>query len=78
MGWHAFFGITGSNNDINVQSQSNVFDDVLQERVLEVHYTVNLTEYNMSYYLSFDIYFEWATFVKIISMLQGYKIKLFA
>ncbi|XP_058725479.1 uncharacterized protein LOC131596753 [Vicia villosa] len=28
--WHVFFGIAGSNNDINVLNQSNVFNDILE------------------------------------------------
>jgi hypothetical protein len=76
--WHAFFGVAGSNNDINVLNQSNVFNDVMHGRAPEVHYTVNRTEYNMGYYLSDGIYPEWATFVKSISMPQGDKRKLFA
>ncbi|CAK8532688.1 unnamed protein product [Lathyrus sativus] len=76
--WHAFFGVAGSNNDINVLNQSNAFNDVLQGRAPEVHYTINRTEYNKGYYLSDDIYPEWATFVKSISMPQGDKRKLFA
>ncbi|CAK8565464.1 unnamed protein product [Lathyrus sativus] len=76
--WHAFFGVAGSNNDINVLNQSNVFNDVLQGRAPEVHYTINRTEYNKGYYLSDGIYPEWATFVKSISMPQGDKRKLFA
>jgi len=76
--WHAFFGVAGSNNDINVLNQSDVFNDVLQGRAPEVRYSINRTEYNMGYYLSDGIYPEWATFVKSISMPQGEKIKLFA
>ncbi|PNX56583.1 ribosomal protein, partial [Trifolium pratense] len=33
--WHAFFGVAGSNNDINVLNQSHVFNDVLQGQALE-------------------------------------------
>ncbi|CAK8578517.1 unnamed protein product [Lathyrus sativus] len=76
--WHAFFGVAGSNNDINVLNQSNVFNDVLQGRAPDVHYTINRTEYNKGYYLSDGIYPEWATFVKSIPMPQGDKRKLFA
>jgi len=76
--WHAFFGVAGSNNDINVLNQSDVFNDVMQGRAPEVHYTINRTEYNMGYYLSDGIYPEWATFVKSVSMPQGDKRKLFA
>ncbi|XP_045827610.1 uncharacterized protein LOC123919682 [Trifolium pratense] len=75
--WHAFFGVAGSSNDINVLNQSHVFNDVLQGQALEVNFTVN-TKYNMGYYLSDGIYLEWATFVKSIPMPQGDKRKLFA
>ncbi|XP_058769750.1 uncharacterized protein LOC131643522 [Vicia villosa] len=68
----------GSNNDINVLNQFNVFNDILEGRVATVQYTINGTPYNMRYYLSDDIYPEWATIVKTISMLQGEKRKLFA
>ena len=76
--WHAFFGIAGSNNDINVLNQSNVFNDILEGRAANVQYTINGTPYNMGYYLADGIYPEWATFVKTISMPQGEKRKLFA
>ncbi|XP_024630897.1 uncharacterized protein [Medicago truncatula] len=76
--WHAFFGVAGSNNDINVLNQSDVFNNVMQGRAPEVHFSVNRTEYNMGYYLSDGIYPEWATFVKSIPMPQGDKRKLFA
>jgi hypothetical protein len=38
--WHAFFGVAGSNNDINVLNQSPLFTEVLQGRAPEVHFTV--------------------------------------
>src|SRR3954462_12542723 len=76
--WHAFCGVAGSNNDINVLNQSDVFNDVMQGRTPEIHYSVNRHEYNMGYYLSDGIYPEWATFVKSIPMPQGDKRKLFA
>nr|KYP67057.1 hypothetical protein KK1_013377 [Cajanus cajan] len=43
-----------------------------------VQYTVNRMQYNMGYYLADDIYPDFATFVKTISMPQGGKWKLFA
>ncbi|CAK8532768.1 unnamed protein product [Lathyrus sativus] len=76
--WHAFFGVAGSNNDINMLNQSNIFNDVLQGRAPKVHYTIHHTEYNNGYYLSDGIYPEWATFVKRIPMPQEDKKKLFA
>ncbi|XP_057755526.1 uncharacterized protein LOC130974685 [Arachis stenosperma] len=33
--WHAFFGVCGSNNDINVLDCSPMFDDILNDRALE-------------------------------------------
>ncbi|XP_050875365.1 uncharacterized protein LOC127078990 [Lathyrus oleraceus] len=71
-------GFPGSNNDINVLNQSNVFNDILEGRTPNVQYTINGTPYNMGYYLADGIYPEWATFVKTISMPQGEKKKLFA
>ncbi|XP_058742343.1 uncharacterized protein LOC131614811 [Vicia villosa] len=68
----------GSNNDINVLNQSNVFNDILEGRAATVHYTINGTPYNMGYYLADGIYPEWTTFVNTISMSQGEKRKLFA
>ncbi|XP_016200014.2 uncharacterized protein LOC107641019 [Arachis ipaensis] len=76
--WHAFFGVSGSNNDINVLDCSPVFDDILNDRAPEVNYTINGNNYTMGYYLVDDIYPEWATFVKLISKPQGEKCKLFA
>lgn len=34
--WHAFFGIAGSNNYINVLNQSNVFNEILEGQALTV------------------------------------------
>ncbi|XP_015937624.1 uncharacterized protein LOC107463355 [Arachis duranensis] len=33
--WHAFFGVSGSNNDNNVLDRSPVFDDILNDRAPE-------------------------------------------
>jgi hypothetical protein len=76
--WHAFFGVAGSNNDINVLNQSNLFTELLQGRAPAVQFHANGTEYNMGYYLADGIYPEWATFVKTIPLPQSDKAKLFA
>ena len=76
--WHAFFGVAGSNNDINVLNRSLVFDEVLEGRAHEVNYNVNGNNYNMGYYLTYGIYPEWATFVKTIPPPQGDKRRLFS
>jgi hypothetical protein len=66
--WHAFSGTAGSNNDINVLNQSNMFNDILERQAPIVQYTINGTSYNMRYYLAYGIYPEWGTFIKTISM----------
>lgn len=64
--WHVFFGITGSNNNIDVLT--DVFNDVMQQHAPKVHYSINNIEFGMSYYIWHDIYPEWITFVKSILM----------
>ena len=62
--WHAFFGVPGSNKDINVLNKSPLFTQVLQGRAPEVKFTVNGRDYNMGYYLADGIYPDWATLFK--------------
>ncbi|XP_062112550.1 uncharacterized protein LOC133823721 [Humulus lupulus] len=76
--WHAFFGVPGSNNDLNVLNQSPLFTEILQGQAPRVEFTINGTQYNKGYYLADGIYPEWGTFVKTIPLPQGEKIKLFA
>jgi hypothetical protein len=76
--WHAFFGVAGSNNDINVLNQSTPFIEELQRRAPRVQYTVNGNQYNTGYYLADGIYPEWAVFVKLIILPISDKDKLFA
>ena len=71
--WHAFFGVAGSNNDINVLDRSPVFDEVLQGRAPEVNYTINGNSYNTGYYLTDEYYLT--TFVKTIPSPQNEKRK---
>ncbi|XP_020164006.1 uncharacterized protein [Aegilops tauschii subsp. strangulata] len=59
--WHAFFGMPGSHNDINVMQRSPLFARLTEGKAC--HYTINGHEYNMGYYLVDDIYPPWATFL---------------
>nr|GEW52570.1 protein ALP1-like [Tanacetum cinerariifolium] len=43
--WHVFYGIAGTNNDINVLDNSSLFDDLLDDLALVVLYVVNGVEY---------------------------------
>jgi hypothetical protein len=65
--WHAFFGLPGALNDINVLHQSHIFDAIQEGKGPEVKFTVNGTQYGMGYYLADGIYPSWATLVKTIS-----------
>ncbi|XP_040382233.1 putative nuclease HARBI1 [Oryza brachyantha] len=76
--WHAFFGVAGSNNDINVLNQSNLFTEQLRGEAPKVQYSVNGREYSQGYYLADGIYPEWPVFVKSIRKPQSDKHKLFA
>ncbi|XP_071697706.1 uncharacterized protein [Rutidosis leptorrhynchoides] len=62
--WHAFFGMAGSNNDINVLNQSPIFDKLKNGTFPSAPFEVNGHEYSKGYYLADDIYPDWATLVK--------------
>jgi hypothetical protein len=76
--WHAFFGLPGSHNDINVLELSSMFSHITEGRAPLANYTINGHNYTMGYYLGDDIYPQWSTIVKTISCPQGKKTKLFA
>ncbi|GKB31709.1 zinc finger, CCHC-type containing protein [Tanacetum coccineum] len=71
--WHAYFGVPGANNDLNVLYGSPLFDDVLADRAPEPPFVVNGKTYNKCYYLADDIYPTWATFVKTYSIARDEK-----
>ncbi|GKC47676.1 probable serine/threonine-protein kinase PBL7 [Tanacetum coccineum] len=54
--WHAFYGMAGANNDINVLDNSLLFDDLLDDLSPVVPYVVNGVEYRNGYYLADGIY----------------------
>ena len=64
--WHAFFGLPGTLNDINVLDRSPVFQSIQDGTLPPVKYTVNSRDYTMPYYLSDSIYPKWATLVQTI------------
>ncbi|GAA0151696.1 hypothetical protein LIER_10359 [Lithospermum erythrorhizon] len=76
-GMHAFFGLPGSLNDINVLDRSSVFNLLAQGSASPVNYRVNDREYNMGYYLADGIYPQWATFVRPIPAHVGVKRQYF-
>ncbi|KAI5313949.1 hypothetical protein L3X38_043125 [Prunus dulcis] len=74
--WHAFFGVAGSQNDLNVLGQSPVFNYVLRGEAPNITYEINNTIYHNGYYLADGIYPRWITFVKSIPHLRSQKQKL--
>jgi len=76
--WHAFFGMPGSHNDINVLHRSPLFDNLAEGTAPPVNYTVNGHDYTMGYYLADGIYPSWATIVKSITLPMGNKNQYFA
>ena len=75
--WHVFFGVAGSNNDINVLNQFSLFNDVLSGKAPVYPFVANNITYKYGYYLTDGIYPEWATFVKTFQYPQGDKRKKF-
>ncbi|XP_071741341.1 uncharacterized protein [Rutidosis leptorrhynchoides] len=62
--WHAYFEPAGSNNDINMLNQSDLFKELLEDRAPPCNYTVNGKHFTKRYYLADGIYPDWATLVK--------------
>ncbi|XP_047335771.1 uncharacterized protein LOC124939333 [Impatiens glandulifera] len=76
--WHAYFGLPGTNNDINVLESSHLFSDLTQGISPPVHYVIQGKEYNTGYYLADGIYPKWSTIVQTIHEPRGPKKKYFA
>ena len=60
--WKSYFGIPGSNNNLNVLARYNVFEDLLHGRTPPVNYEINNNQNNMG------ILFDW----RYISELRDY------
>nr|GEW54435.1 protein ALP1-like isoform X1 [Tanacetum cinerariifolium] len=65
--WHAFFGVAGSNNDINVIHQSPLLNDLKEGKAPEVAFVANDVHYKWGYYLTNGIYPEWSFLIQSIS-----------
>ncbi|XP_020243331.1 putative nuclease HARBI1 [Asparagus officinalis] len=76
--WHAYFGLPGSNNDINVLQSSNLFDNLSQGIAPPAHYTIQGKYYDVGYYLADGIYPKWPTLVQTISNSDDKKKQYFA
>ncbi|XP_047949176.1 uncharacterized protein LOC125195012 [Salvia hispanica] len=76
--WHAYFGVAGSNNDINLLNSSTLFADQCRGRGPTIEFTANGRRYHMWYYLADGIYPRWSVFVKTITCPIGDRRVLFA
>ncbi|GKF03373.1 ALP1-like protein isoform X1, partial [Tanacetum coccineum] len=50
--WHAFFGVSGINNDVNVLPQSPIFNDLKAGKSPDVPFIANNITYKRGYYLT--------------------------
>jgi hypothetical protein len=78
--WHAFFGLPGSLNDLNVLEQSPLLRDLFSGKTVpRLSYKIGEgDERTMGYYLADGIYPEYPLFVKSIKEPRDEKSKLFA
>nr|GEW04701.1 hypothetical protein [Tanacetum cinerariifolium] len=71
--WHAYFGVSKANNDLNVLYGSSLFDDVLADTASKAPFVVNGRTYKKGYYLADGIYQTWFTFVKTFTIARDEK-----
>lgn len=71
--WHVFFGLPGSNNDLNVLDRSPLIHNMLTSEARDMHFVVNGCDYDRYYLLTDGIYPEWSCFVQSIHLPQDEK-----
>ncbi|XP_047977459.1 putative nuclease HARBI1 [Salvia hispanica] len=76
--WHAYFGIAGSNNDLNVLNSSPLFNERINGLGPSIEFTANGNVHNMGYYLADGIYPQWPVFLKTIRCPLGDRRRYFA
>lgn len=76
--WHAFFGVPGANNDINVLDASTLLHSLINGTAPEIKFVLHGHDYTMGYYLADGIYPEWQVMMKTISAPTTRKQKYFA
>ncbi|XP_076961170.1 uncharacterized protein LOC143637734 [Bidens hawaiensis] len=75
--WRTFFGVAGSNNDINILDQSPVSDDWINETAPDSSFELRGTLYKRGHYLADGIYPDYSTIVKSLSQPIGVKRKTY-
>jgi hypothetical protein len=74
--WHAFFGLPGALNDLNVLARSPLFDQIADGTNPRSNFSVNGHDYDLGYYLVDGIYPEYSTFIKTIPLPDNNKHKV--
>ncbi|XP_026419511.1 uncharacterized protein LOC113315449 [Papaver somniferum] len=62
--WHPLFGLSGSQNDINVLQKLPLFEDLKHGICPQVHFMINAHQCTHGYYLADGIYPKWSTLVQ--------------
>ena len=70
---HAFFGLPGTLNDINVVQRSPLMSRIALGDTPPVQFQANGRTYNYGYFLADDIFPKWQTFVKPVVKPSGKK-----
>ena len=65
--WHAYFGIPGSNSDINVLDRSPLTTCLMLGRAPSAEFTINGRTHSQAYYPSDGINKDYSVFIKTIS-----------
>lgn len=76
--WHAFCGVAGSNNQLNVLDRSGIFTDIIEGIAPDSSFRISGVDYKYGYYLADSIYPDYATIVKSIPYPEDEKMKKFA
>jgi hypothetical protein len=66
--WHAFFGLLGSNNDLNVLDCSPLVESLLTSIARDRHFSINGCDYDRYYLLTDGIFPKWSIFVQSIHL----------
>ena len=72
-----YFGVAGSNNDINILDNSTLLHDLMHGRAPQADFQVNNNNYKFGYYLTDGIYPDYAIFVKTLPAPSSEKRKYF-
>ncbi|KAD5961461.1 hypothetical protein E3N88_12934 [Mikania micrantha] len=75
--WHAYFGMPGANNDLNVLNSSPLLNDMENGVFPQSSFFCNDNEYAHGYYLADEIYPEWPVFMQTITCPTTFKRKRF-